>query len=218
MTKDSAVPGLFLVVTGTSGAGKTTAIEGLIKEMERTKEYSAIRLVTVTTRSPGPDERDGVDYHFVTDEEFLKRLKNNEFLEYEACYSEPTSNGDDGRKRHLYASPIGDLMRHRLTYDVTIVSLDPKGAVTAKRIFEDTVPVVMFDASDEVLRARLMHRTRSTNIEARMAGAVEDRHIAATIKDLYVINTDSGTPSQSMHRLLEIVRHWHDLTLNRNRE
>src|SRR5438309_11445048 len=74
------MPRVF-VITGPSGVGKGTLIRGL-RERLPSLELS----VSATTRSPRPGERDGVDYHFLTDAEFDDRLAQGDFLEH-ATYS-----------------------------------------------------------------------------------------------------------------------------------
>ena len=69
--------GLLIVVSAPSGAGKTTVLTGVMKEQPDT-QFS----VSVTTRPPRKDERDGVDYHFVTDEKFDRYCENGDFVEW----------------------------------------------------------------------------------------------------------------------------------------
>ena len=76
MAPSPIAPPRVLVITGPSGVGKGTLIRAL---MER---FPQLRLsISATTRQPRPGETQGVDYHFMTAEEFDKRLQNGEFLE-----------------------------------------------------------------------------------------------------------------------------------------
>src|ERR1700761_7775619 len=95
-------PGLLFVVSGPSGAGKDTLVEGLKARHDRLL-YS----VSATTRDPRVGEREGVDYFFLTREEFRRRLAAGAFLEHREY------NG------HLYGTPrsfIDDALRSG--YDV----------------------------------------------------------------------------------------------------
>ena len=70
-------PPVLLVLSGPSGAGKTTVTQRLLSGNER-----LARVVTCTTRIPREGEIDGVDYHFLSDEEFKRRAEAAEFLEH----------------------------------------------------------------------------------------------------------------------------------------
>ena len=72
---------VLLVLSGPSGAGKTTVAKRLLSGNER-----LARVVTCTTRIPREGEIDGVDYHFLSDEEFMRRVKAAEFLEHAEVY------------------------------------------------------------------------------------------------------------------------------------
>ena len=68
--------GLLVVISGPSGVGKSTICRGLVDRLGAELSISA------TTRTPGKGEQDGKDYYFLSEEEFKKRLGNNEFLEH----------------------------------------------------------------------------------------------------------------------------------------
>lgn len=70
--------GLLIVYSGPSGVGKGTILQNLIPQKELKLVYS----VSMTTRKPRPNEIEGVNYFFVTEEKFLKSIENDEFLEY----------------------------------------------------------------------------------------------------------------------------------------
>ncbi|MCA9269505.1 MAG: guanylate kinase [Planctomycetales bacterium] len=70
-------PGKLVVISGPAGAGKSTIVREVLAACPAPLELS----VSATTRAPRPGERDGVDYHFLTDEEFQRRRKAGEFLE-----------------------------------------------------------------------------------------------------------------------------------------
>ena len=72
---------VLLVLSGPSGAGKTTVAQRLLSGNER-----LARVVTCTTRIPREGEIDGVDYHFLSDEEFMRRVEAAEFLEHAEVY------------------------------------------------------------------------------------------------------------------------------------
>ena len=69
--------GLLVVISSTSGGGKDSVIRELLKIFP-----NSVRLVTTTSRPPRPGNKDGVDYYFISREEFENRLKQDEFVEY----------------------------------------------------------------------------------------------------------------------------------------
>lgn len=87
----------LFVVSGSSGAGKTTVVTAALKELQ--KNYPIKRVVTYTTRSARPGEVNGVHYHFITTDEFQEKIEEGFFLEwsnwYDSYYGSPKSILDD---------------------------------------------------------------------------------------------------------------------------
>ena len=75
---DSAKQGKLVVLAGPSGAGKTTVFQRVLES----SRLPLVRSVSATTRPPRTGERDGVDYHFLSQEEFERRVRRGEFLEH----------------------------------------------------------------------------------------------------------------------------------------
>ena len=73
----SKAAGSIIVISGPSGAGKNTVYDEIKKKSDK-----IVQTVSVTTRAPRINEKDGVDYYFVTEEQFRKLIDNNEFIEY----------------------------------------------------------------------------------------------------------------------------------------
>ena len=74
--------GLLIVVSGFSGVGKSTVISKMFQKMPNLR-FS----VSCTSRKPRTGEKDGVDYYFITEEEFVKKVKNDEFVEYTRTFT-----------------------------------------------------------------------------------------------------------------------------------
>ena len=72
-----------MIFSAPSGSGKTTVVKHLMETLSDRLGFS----VSATTRKPRPGEENGREYHFLTEEEFRNRVKNNEFLEHEEVYS-----------------------------------------------------------------------------------------------------------------------------------
>lgn len=133
--------GLLIVVSGPSGAGKDTICQKLIKE-----NSNIWMSVSMTTRKPRPLEKDGVDYFFVSKEDFLNKINNNTFLEY-ASYND-----------NYYGTPK-DKVEEKLNEgkDVILV-IDINGAVNIKKIIPSALFIFIMPPDMETLKNRLIGR------------------------------------------------------------
>jgi|GEM_PF-406529 len=91
--------GSLFIVSGPSGVGKTTAVRTFLNQNKNS--FKVDRVVTYTTKQPRRTEVDGIDYHFITEDEFKSKVRDQFFLEwsgeYGACYGTPASIVDDVR-------------------------------------------------------------------------------------------------------------------------
>lgn len=129
------------VITGPSGVGKGTLIRGL-REHVPELELS----VSATTRRPRPGERDGIEYHFLTDPEFDRLLAQGAFVEH-ASYS-----------GHRYGTLRSEL-EERLQRGIPVVlEIEVQGARQVRQTLPDAVTVFIAPPSQDALRARLIGR------------------------------------------------------------
>ena len=133
--------GLLIVVSGPSGAGKDTICQNLIKD-----DSNIWMSVSMTTRKPRPLEKDGVDYFFVSKEDFLNKINNNTFLEY-ASYND-----------NYYGTPK-DKVEEKLNEgkDVILV-IDINGAINIKKIIPSALFIFIMPPDMETLKNRLIGR------------------------------------------------------------
>lgn len=133
--------GLLIVVSGPSGAGKDTICQKLIKE-----NSNIWMSVSMTTRKPRPLEKEGVDYFFVSSEEFENKINDNTFLEY-ASYND-----------NYYGTPK-DKVEEKLNEgkDVILV-IDINGAVNIKKIIPSALFIFIMPPDMETLKNRLIGR------------------------------------------------------------
>src|ERR671928_629357 len=122
------------VITGPSGVGKGTLIRLL---RERVPELALS--VSATTRAPRPGETDGVDYHFLSDEEFQRRVDAGEFVEW-AEYS--------GRR---YGTLREELERHTSGGRPVVLEIEVQGARQVRSTLPDAVQIFIRPPSDEAL-------------------------------------------------------------------
>jgi guanylate kinase len=147
------------VITGPSGVGKGTLIRGL---MERLPELQLS--VSATTRAPRPGERDGVDYHFLTREEFDRRVREGEFVEH-ADYA--------GRSYGTLRSELGERVRAGTP---VVLEIEVQGARQVRGSVPDAVQVFIAPPSLEELRTRLIGRGTDDpeEVERRLRVAAEE--------------------------------------------
>jgi len=179
----------LFVVSGPSGAGKDTLVEGLKARRERLL-YS----VSATTRAPRPGEREGVDYFFVEVDEFRRRVSESAFLEWREY------NGN------LYGTPRSFIEEKlRDGYDM-VLKPEVNGALALKAQFPDAVLIFIVPDKFSYLRSRLEARRTETNeqIAARLEIAHGEFKFVREF-DYLVIN-EEAQPQQAVDDLEAIVR------------
>lgn len=159
------------VISGPSGSGKTTIIRMLKKEQIPIK-FS----VSATDRLPRPDEVNGINYYFLTPEEFQQKIDRNEFLEYV-------------KLEHRYGTLWSEIEN---TSDDIILDLDVTGALKFKEHFPDAILIFIAPPSMEELERRL--RTRNdgmTESELKQRLLRAERELACNGRYDYIIVNDS---------------------------
>ena len=179
--------GHVFVITGPSGVGKGTLIRGLLERVPGL-ELS----VSATTRAPRPGERDGVDYHFLSEEEFDRRVAAGDFVEH-ACYS-----------GHKYGTLRSELERRMAEAAGVVLEIEVQGARQIRAAMPEAVQVFIAPPSVEALRARLVGRGTDApeDVEARLATALEE--LEAEREFEYVAVNDRL--EQATEELAEVVR------------
>jgi guanylate kinase len=133
------------VITGPSGVGKGTLIRGLLERVP------ALGLsVSATTRAPRPGETQGVDYHFLSPEEFDRRVADGEFVEH-ATYS--------GRRYGTLRSELEGRLRRG---EPVVLEIEVQGARQVRESMPEALQVFIAPPSREALRARLVGRGTDT--------------------------------------------------------
>lgn len=147
---------MLIVITGPSGVGKTTIINSLLKQDPNLK-YS----VSMTTRQPRHNEKNGVDYHFVSEDEFKARIEKNEFIEWSEVYGKYY-----GRLKKDLEDTTSD----------TLIGIDVQGALKLKRIYPQAVFIFILPKSEKALEMQLRGRRTEdeSSLRVRLDNAINE--------------------------------------------
>lgn len=182
---------IFVIITGPSGAGKTTVANALLRQIN-----NSVRLITTTTREKRPGEVCGVDYDFVTKEEFLKIKDCGEFFEYAQVYDQ------------YYGSRKTKLKELLNKYSVVLSVIDVKGAQTIKEKMPNTLTVFIAPDSINELNSRLLERgcASAEDMKKRMKKAKYEMSIAEKF-DVIIKNTNGKLKKTIDKTLMCVNKH-----------
>jgi guanylate kinase len=183
--------GKMLIVSAPSGSGKSTIVNWLMKEHPELKLYFSI---SCTSRAPRGTEQNGVEYFFISPEEFRKKIANNEFLEYEEVY-----------ENRFYGTLKAQVERQREQGQNVVFDVDVKGGVNIKKYYGDeALSLFIQPPSVEELRRRLEGRGTDTPeaIEQRLAKAEYELTFAPQF-DTIIVNDDLEKAKQEALRIVK---------------
>jgi len=165
---------LLIVISGPSGVGKDTVIERM-KERQLPFHF----VVTATTRPPRPNEVHGVDYYFVSKDEFADMIDKGELLEYAIVY-------DDYK-----GIPKADVRQALASGKDVIMRIDVQGAATVRELCPDALLIFLTTESEEELVRRLQERKSENTEGLRLRIATARREMTRVNEfDYVVINRD----------------------------
>jgi guanylate kinase len=182
--------GKMLIVSAPSGSGKSTIVNWLMKEHPELRLYFSI---SCTSRAPRGEEKDGVEYFFLTPEAFKEKIANEEFLEYEEVY-----------ENRFYGTLKAQVERQREAGQNVVFDVDVKGGVNIKNHYGDeALSLFIQPPSVEELRRRLEHRGTDTPeaIEQRLAKAGYEMTFAPQF-DHVIVNDDLEKAKQETLRVV----------------
>jgi len=164
--------GILIILSGFSGAGKGTLMKKLVAENDN---YALS--VSMTTRAPREGEKDGVDYYFVTQEEFKERIAQGKMIEY-ATYCD-----------NYYGTPKDFVQNQLAAGKDVILEIEIQGAMQIKKMFPDCLLMFVTPPSGAELKRRLEDRGTETQevILKRLSRAIEESE-GVEAYDYIVIN------------------------------
>ncbi len=169
--------GALFVVTGASGTGKTTLVKEAFSVLPELK-FS----VSATTRAPRKGETDGVEYHFISLDEFEKMREQGNFLEWAKVYG------------NFYGTPRAPIEEALLRGQSILLEIDVQGARSVREKFPDSVLIFVLPPDLATIEGRLRHR--STDSEDIIQGRVDTAMLqisACGEFDYLVVNDDLAT-------------------------
>jgi guanylate kinase len=183
-TDKKQMKGKMIIISAPSGSGKSTIINWLMQE------HPELRLsfsISCTSRPPRGTEQNGVEYFFLSPEEFRQRIENEEFLEYEEVY--------EGR---FYGTLKAQVERQREAGENVVFDVDVKGGCNIKNYYGDeALSIFIQPPSIEELRRRLEGRGTDAPevIDQRIERAAFELTFAEKF-DRVVVNDDLTTAEQ----------------------
>jgi guanylate kinase len=180
-------PPLLVVLTGPSGTGKDSVRDELKKLLDRPYAFA----VTATTRPPRPAERDGVDYYFVSRDEFQRMVDDGDLLEHAVVY---------GQEKGLPKAPVRELLKSGR--DVLVPS-DVQGARYIKSVAPGAVTIFIAPPSDAELERRLRSRGGDTEEQVRLRLETARQELAeAGDFDYMIVNDDLSESVAEIERII----------------
>lgn len=163
---------LLIVISGPSGVGKDAVLTRM-KEVGYPLEY----IVTVTTRTRRANEKDKIDYHFVSEETFRAMIENKELLEWANVYG------------NWYGVPYKQVKQALDKGKDTVIKVDVQGATTIKKILPQAVFIFLMSSSMDELTVRLKHRHTElpSDLALRLKSAEEELE-ELSLFDYIVVN------------------------------
>ncbi|TDN88112.1 guanylate kinase [Salegentibacter sp. 24] len=181
--------GKLIVFSAPSGSGKTTIVQHLLKHQELDLEFS----ISATSRAPRGDEKDGQHYYFLSLEDFKKKIKNDEFLEWEEVYRD-----------NFYGTLKSEVERIWSHGKNVIFDIDVVGGLDIKNIYpEKTLAVFVKPPSIEELKIRLKKRKTESDDKINMRVAKASIELATAPQfDFIIENHDLETALQEAYELV----------------
>ena len=182
--------GKLIIFSAPSGSGKSTIINKLMSEYGLQGRFS----ISATSRKPRGSEQDGVEYYFLTEEDFRRRISEGDFLEYEEVYP-----------GCFYGTLRSEVDRTLARGENVILDIDVQGGLNVKKIYGDRALTLFIQPpSIERLRERLERRGTDAPevIERRLAKAETELSFAPKY-DAVVVNDDLEEACRDAARVIE---------------
>lgn len=179
--------GKLFVFSAPSGSGKTTIVRKLLREFD-----DLVFSISATTRKRRGNEVEGKDYFFISEEEFKKKIENNEFIEWEKFYD-------------YYYGTLKSFVDKQLEQNKSVLlEVDVKGAVRIKKKYSNSVLIFIAPPSKEVLKQRLINRKTETAEDLQKR--IERAEMELEYKDKFDYVVINENLDRAIEEVKEIVK------------
>ncbi len=178
----------LIVISAPSGSGKTSVIKEILHLNSDKLTFS----VSATTRKRRPDETNGVDYYFLSEEQFKRKIDENGFVEWENIY------GD------LYGTTKNEVERLLKQEKAVLFDLDVNGSLALKKLYPEAVLIFIMPPSIDTLIERL--KNRNTETPESLSKRIEQAKIwmeKAKYFDYEVKNYDLATAISEVNKIIQ---------------
>jgi guanylate kinase len=190
--------GIPIVISAASGTGKTSLCDRLLTTLSQTE-----RSISFTTRAPRGEEKDGIDYHFVSNERFDEMVAAGEFIEHAGVFGNRYGTGRTVLNQQLSSG-----------VDV-LLDIDVQGGAQIKSTLPDALLIFLLPPSMEELQRRLFNRrTDAPDVIARRLAKARDEIQQADRYEYLVVNDDFEAAAEELRAIIKARR----LRQNRRRE
>ncbi|MDI6731173.1 MAG: guanylate kinase [Candidatus Margulisbacteria bacterium] len=188
--------GLLVVVSGPSGVGKSTVVRRLLKA-----DKNVLLSISATTRPPRPGEAHGEHYFFITQHEFDKRVKNNEFLEWAKVHN------------YYYGTPLSSLKEQLAKGKTIVCEVDVQGAAAIKNFVEErrlraaAVFIFLIPPSVDILAFRLKKRKTEDEevVNYRLRAAIAELQVMEKY-DYIVVNDKVESAADKISAIINVEK------------
>ena len=181
--------GEIIAISAPSGTGKTTIIKNILK-----KYPEIVFSISATTRPKRPGEKNGIEYYFVSEDEFINKIESKEFVEWEKFYD------------YYYGTFKSTIEENINSGKSILLEIDVKGALSLKNIYPDAHLIYIMPPSFEELVKRLSERRTESEIDFKKR--IQRAEMELSHKDRFdylVINKDLNKAIKETSELIKKI-------------
>ncbi len=190
-TRNQKKRGRIFVLSAPSGCGKTT----LLKRLLRDKELKLVHSISMTSRPPREDEKEGIDYFFLSKEAFMEKMAKGEFLEWEENFG------------NFYGTPRGLVENAIKAGENIIFSIDVKGAMSIRKAYPGRSTLIfILPPSLEALEERLKKRkTDESYIISNRLKIAKDEIVYKDKYDYSIVNDNLAGAYKKLKKIITSI-------------